>query len=138
MVCGGYPIEWNGVFVISLMTSLGFGVEFCNHIGMSFMRQKGTRMERAKKALREMGASVLIGIATTKFLGIIVLSAAPSQLYRLYFFRIYLFIIIIGVFNGLMFLPTLLSVCGPPEDKAELIEKYKDQKLFSYLEKKIK
>jgi len=78
VVIGGYPIEWNGVFVISLMTSLGFGVEFCNHIGMSFMRQRGTRNERAQAALTEMGASVLIGIATTKFLGIIVLAAAPS------------------------------------------------------------
>lgn len=50
-VIGGYPIEQNAVFVVNLVTSLGFGVEFCNHIGMNFMRQTGTRKERAKKAL---------------------------------------------------------------------------------------
>lgn len=37
-VFGGYPIEMNAVFVVNLVTSLGFGVEFCNHIGMNFMR----------------------------------------------------------------------------------------------------
>ena len=38
VVVGGYPIEQNAVFVVNLVTSLGFGVEFCNHIGMNFMR----------------------------------------------------------------------------------------------------
>ena len=43
VVMGGYPIEMNAVLVVNLVTSLGFGVEFCNHIGMNFMRQTGTR-----------------------------------------------------------------------------------------------
>ena len=51
IVVGGYPIEMNAVFVVNLVTSLGFGVEFCNHIGMSFMRQTGTKEERAMKAM---------------------------------------------------------------------------------------
>lgn len=38
VIIGGYPIEMNAVFVVNLVTSLGFGVEFCNHIGMNFMR----------------------------------------------------------------------------------------------------
>ena len=38
IVLGGYPVEQNAVFVVNLITSLGFGVEFCNHIGMNFMR----------------------------------------------------------------------------------------------------
>jgi Niemann-Pick C1 protein len=121
---GGYPVEHNAVFVVNLVTSLGFGVEFCNHIGMNFMRQTGTREQRAKKALSEMGASVLVGIATTKFIGVIVLAFAPSTLFQLYYFRMYLFIIVFGVFNGLVFLPTLLSLIGPAEDKSEIIEGY--------------
>jgi hypothetical protein len=43
VVLGGYPIEMNAVFVVNLVTSLGFGVEFCNHIGMNFLVQRGTR-----------------------------------------------------------------------------------------------
>jgi hypothetical protein len=42
----------------------------------------------------------------------------------------YLFIIVFGAFNGLMFLPTLLSLIGPAEDKSEIIEGYKDKKFF--------
>lgn len=37
VICGGYPIEMNAVLVVNLVTSLGFGVEFCNHIGMNFL-----------------------------------------------------------------------------------------------------
>lgn len=121
-VIGGYPVEQNAVFVVNLVTSLGFGVEFCSHIGMNFMRQTGTREVRAKKAVTEMGSSVLVGIATTKFIGVIVLAFAPSTLFKLYYFRMYLFIIVFGAFNGLMFLPTLLSLVGPSEDRSEIIE----------------
>lgn len=63
-----------------------------------------------------MGSSVIVGIASTKLIGVIVLAFAPSTLFRLYYFRMYIFIIIIGVFNGLMFLPILLSLVGPPAD----------------------
>ena len=80
-IFGGYPIEMNAVFVVNLITSLGFGVEFCNHIGMNFMRQPGDRQTRAMKALAEMGSSVLVGIASTKFIGVIVLAFAPSTIF---------------------------------------------------------
>lgn len=73
-----------------------------------------------------MGSSVLVGIATTKFIGVVVLAFAPSTLFKLYYFRMYLFIIVFGVFNGLMFLPTMLSLIGPDEDKSEIIESIKD------------
>ena len=113
IVLGGYPIEMNAVFVVNLITSLGFGVEFCNHVGMNFMRQTGDKETRAKKALAAMGSSVLVGIASTKFIGVIVLAFAPSTLFKLYYFRMYLFIILLGLFNGLMFLPLILSWVGP-------------------------
>jgi len=122
IILGGYPIEWNAISVVNFVTSLGFGVEFCNHIGMNFMRQKGKREERAKKALSAMGSQVLVGITTTKFLGVTVLAFAPATLFKLYYFRMYIFIVIIGAFNGLMFMPVLLSLVGPPPDKQELIE----------------
>ena len=78
VVIGGYPIEWNAISVVNFVTTLGFGVEFCNHIGMNFMRQQGTKEQRAKKALSEMGSSVLVGITLTKFVGVIVLAFAKS------------------------------------------------------------
>ena len=81
VVMGGYPIEMNAVLVVNLVTSLGFGVEFCNHIGMNFMKQKGSKEQRAMKAMNQMGSSVVVGIASTKLLGILVLAFAPSTLF---------------------------------------------------------
>ena len=121
VIIGGYPVEMNAVLVVNLVTSLGFGVEFCNHIGMNFMRQKGDRTTRAMKAMNNMGSSVVVGIASTKLLGIIVLAFAPSTLFKIYYFRMYLFIIILGVFNGLFFLPVMLSWIGPPTVSIQLV-----------------
>ena len=84
-----------------------------------------------------MGASVLVGIATTKFIGVIVLAFAPSTLFKLYYFRMYLFIIVFGAFNGLMFLPTILSFIGPLEDKFDIIEAFKDRKFFNQCRKEM-
>jgi Niemann-Pick C1 protein len=64
-----------------------------------------------------MGSSVLVGITFTKFVGVIVLAFAKSTLFKLYYFRMYLFIIILGAFNGLLLLPTMLSMFGPKTDK---------------------
>lgn len=126
VVIGGYPAEMNAVFVVNLVTSLGFGVEFCNHIGMNFLKQRGTRTERAIQAMKNMGSSVIVGIASTKFLGVMVLAFAPSTLFKLYYFRMYLCIILLGVFNGLFFLPVVLSIMGPPTDEFGVMEAKRD------------
>ena len=84
-----------------------------------------------------MGASVVVGIATTKFIGVIVLAFAPSTLFQLYYFRMYLFIIVFGAFNGLVFLPTILSLIGPKEDISYIIEQMKDKKFFRLTKQKL-
>lgn len=76
-----------------------------------------------------MGSSVLVGITFTKFIGVVVLSFASSTLFKLYYFRMYLFIIILGAFNGLMVLPVLLSLIGPMPDVNELLDDYKHHKM---------
>lgn len=76
--------------------------------------------------MNAMGSSVVVGIASTKCLGIMVLAFAPSTLFRLYYFRMYLLIIVLGVFNGLCLLPVLLSWIGPPTDVVAVLEKRND------------
>ena len=46
-----------------------------------------------------MGNSVFVGIASTKFIGVIVLAFASSTLFKLYYFRMYFLMIITGSFN---------------------------------------
>jgi Niemann-Pick C1 protein len=50
-------------------------------------------------AMMTMGNSVFIGIACTKFIGVIVLAFALSTLFKLYYFRMYFLMIIAGTFN---------------------------------------
>lgn len=65
-----------------------------------------------------MGSSIFIGIILTKLLGVIILAFANSTLFRLYYFRMYFFIIILGTFHGLFFLPIILSYIGPKSSRA--------------------
>jgi len=76
-----------------------------------------------------MGSNVLVGITTTKFLGVSVLAFAPSTLFRLYYFRMYMSMVVLGSFHGLCFLPILLSLIGP-QTKLEKVDEF-DEKLKS-------
>jgi Niemann-Pick C1 protein len=60
---------------------------------------------------------VFIGIGLTKFVGVLVLALAESTLFRLYYFRMYLGIILLGLFNGLVLLPVVLYHFGPKTDQ---------------------
>ena len=131
LIVGGYVAEFNAVFVVNIVMSMGLAVEFCAHIAIAFLKVEGTRNERARLALENMGSAVLVGIASTKLIGkfyrltagVIVLGFAPSNLFKLYYFRMFLLIILIGVFNGLMFMPTMLSLIGPEPDLSLDVEK---------------
>lgn len=46
-------------------------------------------------------------------MGVLVLALAQSTLFRLYYFRMYLGIILLGLFNGLVVLPIALFWFGP-------------------------
>lgn len=102
-----------------MIASMGISVEFIIHIAALYRRAYGTRFERARQALVDMGNRVFSGIGLTKVFGLIVLAFAPALIFRLYFFRIYFSVVVFGLFHGIFFLPAVLARFGPnkPEDE---------------------
>jgi Niemann-Pick C1 protein len=45
--------------------------------------------------------------------GVVVLSYAHTQIFTVYYFRMYLALVILGALNGLVLLPILLTLVGP-------------------------
>lgn len=94
---------------------------------------KGSQDSKLKSTLENTGCSVFIGIGLTKFVGVLVLALAQSTLFRLYYFRMYLGIILLGLFNGLVLLPVLLYHWGPKTPEQSIIESLSSKESSSLL-----
>jgi len=134
-----WDVELNAISMVNLVMAVGISVEFCVHLTQCFFstaREKKnndkrypgeneevdempqdppllTRNERVAIALEERGSSIIGGIFLTKLLGVIVLAFSASDIFRVYYFRMFFAMVIFGGFYGLTVLPVILSYVGP-------------------------
>jgi len=101
----------NMVTAINLLLAIGLTVDYSAHICHAFLVATGTRNERVRRALKTMGPPVFNGGMTT-LLATVVLGAAQSYIFQV-FFRMFLLIVIFGLYFGMVVLPVVLSLIGP-------------------------
>ena len=105
----GLTIDTSAAILITI--AMGLAVDYSAHIAHYFMSSVGTRNERVKKTLTNMGPAVLNGGFST-FLAFALLMTSQSYVFKT-FFKIFLLIVVFGLYHGLVFLPVVLSLIGP-------------------------
>lgn len=106
-----WDINLNSVSVVNLSLAVGLTIDFSAHLGLAFMEAVGTRQERARLAVRNLGPPLFHSGFST-FLAVSVLVVARSYIFRV-FFKMFVLIIGLGMFHGLIVVPELLSLLGP-------------------------
>lgn len=104
-------LTFNTVTSVDLVLAVGVAVDYSAHIAHSFTMQEGTRKERARLALKEIGGDVFSGAFTT-WLAVVLMGLATHYIFRT-FFKMFFCITVTGVWHGLVVLPVVLSLIGP-------------------------
>ena len=60
-------------------------------------------------------SAMFVFIALCLLAGVLVLAFAKTQIFEVYFFRVYFGLVLLGASHALVLLPVLLSLFGPPQ-----------------------
>ncbi|KAL2307271.1 hypothetical protein Nmel_000224 [Mimus melanotis] len=117
-----WSINLDSISMINLVICIGFSVDFSAHISYAFVTSgESSANERAIEALSLLGYPVLQGAVST-ILGVVVLAAANTYIFRT-FFKIMFLVILFGGIHGLVFIPVFLTFFGnfgrSPSTKSE-------------------
>ncbi|XP_065587487.1 patched domain-containing protein 3-like [Cyrtonyx montezumae] len=106
-----WDISLDSISMINLVICIGFSVDFSAHISYAFVTSgESSANEKAIGALHQLGYPVLQGAVST-VLGVVVLAAAKTYIFRT-FFKIMFLVILFGALHGLVFIPVFLTFFG--------------------------
>ncbi|XP_004872967.1 protein patched homolog 2 isoform X2 [Heterocephalus glaber] len=121
-IMGFLGIKLSAIPVVILVASVGIGVEFTVHVALGFLTTQGSRNLRAVCALEHTFAPVTDGAVST-LLGLLMLAGSNFDFIVRYFFMVLTVLTLLGLLHGLVLLPVLLSILGPPP---EVVQMYKE------------
>ena len=126
---GHYDIALTQFAATVYLAGIAIGVEFTAPLAFYFLkatsgggehsssdwwilRELGSRNERMHKALEHRFTPIFNGGITT-FVSIVMISFIPLRFIRLFYFGVLMIVVKVGMINGLVFLPVILSIFGP-------------------------
>ncbi|GBM74894.1 Patched domain-containing protein 3 [Araneus ventricosus] len=109
----GFMSWWNvnldAISMINLILCIGFSVDYSAHITYAYISSEQKDPDtRMRNALHSLGLPIAQGSVST-LLGIIILNAAPSYIFTVFFKTVFL-VIFFASLHGLFLLPVLLSL----------------------------
>jgi len=99
------------ITAMTMVVTIGLGIDFSVHLGHSFITQTGTAKERTRKALAAIGPAVVHGGIST-FFAMVPLCASRAYSVQA-FAKLLVSMVVIGLWHGLVFFPTILILLGP-------------------------
>ncbi|KAA8493573.1 Protein patched-like 1 [Porphyridium purpureum] len=107
-------IRVNAVSITNYAISIGMAVEFTAHYTHAFRTQPdGNRTDRAVRALGIMLAPATNGMAST-ILALFPLLGSEFEFIRRYYFGMLFTMVMLAYLNGMILLPVVMSLVGPP------------------------
>ena len=117
-----WGLTMNFLVSIQVVLAVGISVDYSAHIAYAYLTTQvpsteeydtpdKVRLYKAKMAIKKMGTSVFHGGFST-FLAIILLSGGKTYIFDI-FFRCWFGIILFGLANAFLLLPSLLLIVGP-------------------------
>lgn len=106
------------IFCTGLQLAIGLSVDYAAHVAHAFLHTESRkndaapRTTRALISVRHIGAAVAYGAGST-LIAVLMLAFSSSYIF-ISFFRIFFLVILFGLWHGLIMLPVVLSIIGPP------------------------
>ena len=108
-----WGVNLDTISTINIIICIGFCVSFSAHITYVFVLSEGkTGNQRMRNALHALGYPIAQGALST-ILKVSALAFSASYIFRTFFKTMFL-VILLGAFRGLLIIPAMLSIMGPP------------------------
>jgi hypothetical protein len=104
-------LKYNQFVAMALLAAAGISVEFVAHLVAAFLRETGPAQDRVLRAWATVSPAVFQGSLST-MVGLLPMALSPFVFVVKYCFGMFAMVQVVGLVNGMLFLPAFLSIGG--------------------------